>query len=125
MAAMAANRRLVLRQWLLEVIKKVEDDLATAKHVPAKVMQMACSPFKPWGHESDMSDDELSEEESGATVLRSAKQEVILEEGITRHVRTPLTFGTVVVSAKSSRTRLASSDLTPLPLNAVADLLGS
>ncbi|KAI5993036.1 hypothetical protein EDD15DRAFT_2114228, partial [Pisolithus albus] len=34
MAAMAANRRFVPRQWLLEeVIKKVEHDLATGKRV--------------------------------------------------------------------------------------------
>ncbi|KIK24019.1 hypothetical protein PISMIDRAFT_99248 [Pisolithus microcarpus 441] len=62
--AMAANPRFVLRQWLLEeVIKKVEDDPSTGKHVLAKVMQMACSPFKPWGCEGDMPDEELSEEE--------------------------------------------------------------
>ncbi|KAI6116847.1 hypothetical protein EV401DRAFT_2058015 [Pisolithus croceorrhizus] len=63
-AALSANPRFVLRQWLLEeVIKKVEDDPATGKHVLAKVMQMACSPFKPWGREGDMPDNELSEEE--------------------------------------------------------------
>ncbi|KAI6018084.1 hypothetical protein BKA83DRAFT_4318207 [Pisolithus microcarpus] len=49
---MASNPRFVLRQWLLEeVIKKVEDDPATGKHVLGKVMQMACSPCKPWGRE--------------------------------------------------------------------------
>ncbi|KAI6108204.1 hypothetical protein F5141DRAFT_1121519, partial [Pisolithus sp. B1] len=53
-AALAANPRFVLRQWLLEeVIKKVEGDPVTGKHVLAKVMQMACSPFKPWGREGD------------------------------------------------------------------------
>ncbi|KAI6154837.1 hypothetical protein BKA82DRAFT_375752 [Pisolithus tinctorius] len=63
-AAIAANPRFVLRQWLLEeVIKKVEADPTTGRHILAKVMQMACSPFKPWGREGDASDNELSEEE--------------------------------------------------------------
>ncbi|KAI6016655.1 hypothetical protein BKA83DRAFT_4497767 [Pisolithus microcarpus] len=62
-AAMAANPRLVLRQWLLEgVIKKVEHDPETGKYVLGKVMQMACSPCKPWGREGDMLE-ELGEEE--------------------------------------------------------------
>ncbi|KAI6042935.1 hypothetical protein EDC04DRAFT_2878302 [Pisolithus marmoratus] len=63
-AAIAANPRFVLRQWLLEeVIKKVETDPATGKHVLAKVMQMASSPFKPWGREGNVPENELSEEE--------------------------------------------------------------
>ncbi|KIK17660.1 hypothetical protein PISMIDRAFT_14984 [Pisolithus microcarpus 441] len=63
-AAMATNPRFVVRQWLLEeVIKKVEDDPATGKHVLAKVMQMICSPFEPWGREGDLPDEESSEEE--------------------------------------------------------------
>ncbi|KIK24010.1 hypothetical protein PISMIDRAFT_10450 [Pisolithus microcarpus 441] len=58
---MAPNPRFVLRQWLLEeVTKYVEGDPATGKHVFGK---KACSPFKPWGREGDIPDDELNEEE--------------------------------------------------------------
>ncbi|TFK40269.1 hypothetical protein BDQ12DRAFT_704536 [Crucibulum laeve] len=50
----AANPRFVLRQWVLEeVIKKVERDSDSGKKVLAKVMQMACNPFEPWGAEDD------------------------------------------------------------------------
>ena len=50
--ARAANPRFVLRQWLLEeVIKKVEADAEGGRGVLAKVLQMACSPFEPWGAE--------------------------------------------------------------------------
>ncbi|KAG6374471.1 hypothetical protein JVT61DRAFT_4514 [Boletus reticuloceps] len=53
-AVKAANPRFVLRQWLLEeVIKKVETDPMTGRRVLAKVMEMACSPFEPWGAEGD------------------------------------------------------------------------
>ncbi|KAF9223852.1 UPF0061-domain-containing protein [Gyrodon lividus] len=63
-AARAANPRFVLRQWLLEeVIKKVETDHTTGKRILAKVLQMACSPFEPWGAEGeDTPDDELDPE---------------------------------------------------------------
>jgi len=62
--AKAANPRFVLRQWLLEeVIKKVETDPTTGKHVLAKVLQMACSPFEPWGAEGgNTPDNELDPE---------------------------------------------------------------
>ncbi|KAL4064500.1 hypothetical protein J3A83DRAFT_4360991 [Scleroderma citrinum] len=63
-AAISANPRFVLRQWVLEeVIKKVEADPENGKHVLAKVMKMACSPFEPWGREGDAPDNELSQEE--------------------------------------------------------------
>ncbi|KAG6330957.1 hypothetical protein ID866_8130 [Astraeus odoratus] len=63
-ASLSANPRFVLRQWLLEeVIKKVEVDPEEGKHVLAKVMKMACSPFEPWGREGDTQDKELNEEE--------------------------------------------------------------
>jgi len=53
-AARDANPRFVLRQWLLEeVIKKVETDSTTGTRVLAKVLEMACSPFEPWGAEGD------------------------------------------------------------------------
>ncbi|KAK0209041.1 hypothetical protein DFS33DRAFT_1380529 [Desarmillaria ectypa] len=60
-----ANPRFVLRQWVLEeVIAKVEKDPDTGKRVMAKVLQMACSPFDPWGAEDDSRSDEgLSAEE--------------------------------------------------------------
>ncbi|KIJ67103.1 hypothetical protein HYDPIDRAFT_26506 [Hydnomerulius pinastri MD-312] len=63
-AAKAANPRFVLRQWLLEeVIKKVEADHASGKRILAKVLQMACSPFEPWGAEGvDTPDSELDAE---------------------------------------------------------------
>jgi len=63
-AGLSANPRFVLRQWLLEeVIKKVELDPETGKHILAKVMKMACSPFESWGREGDAQEKELSEEE--------------------------------------------------------------
>lgn len=53
-AAKSANPRFVLRQWVLEeLIKKVEGDHDTGKRIMAKVMQMACKPFEPWGAEGD------------------------------------------------------------------------
>ncbi|KAK0466217.1 uncharacterized protein EV420DRAFT_1617524 [Desarmillaria tabescens] len=60
-----ANPRFVLRQWVLEeVIAKVEKDPDMGKRVMAKVLQMACSPFDPWGAEDDpRPDEELSAEE--------------------------------------------------------------
>lgn len=60
-----ANPRFVLRQWVLEeVIAKVEKDPDMGKKVMAKVLQMACSPFDPWGAEDDSRlDEELSAEE--------------------------------------------------------------
>ncbi|KAK0233872.1 hypothetical protein IW262DRAFT_1452426 [Armillaria fumosa] len=60
-----ANPRFILRQWVLEeVIAKVEKDPDTGKRVMAKVLQMACSPFDPWGAEDDSRpDEELSAEE--------------------------------------------------------------
>ncbi|KAH0832952.1 hypothetical protein J3R83DRAFT_11927 [Lanmaoa asiatica] len=63
-AIKAANPRFVLRQWVLEeVIKKVETDPTTGKHVLAKVLEMACSPFEPWGAEGDDTpDNELDPE---------------------------------------------------------------
>jgi len=55
----AANPRFVLRQWVLEeVIKKVEMDPSTGRRVLAKVLEMACSPFEPWGAEGDNSPDD-------------------------------------------------------------------
>ncbi|GBE87796.1 UPF0061 protein [Sparassis crispa] len=67
-AALVANPRFVLRQWVLEeVIKKVEEDAESGKRILAKVMQMCCSPFEPWGAESfegdvDTLDAEIKEE---------------------------------------------------------------
>ncbi|KAK0421477.1 hypothetical protein EV421DRAFT_1283008 [Armillaria borealis] len=60
-----ANPRFILRQWVLEeVIAKVEKDPDAGKTVMAKVLQMACSPFDPWGAEDDSRpDEELSAEE--------------------------------------------------------------
>ncbi|KAH7915626.1 hypothetical protein BJ138DRAFT_997533 [Hygrophoropsis aurantiaca] len=53
-AAKSANPRFVLRQWVLEeVIKKVEENHHSGKRILAKVMQMACSPFAPWGAEGE------------------------------------------------------------------------
>ncbi|KZT07649.1 UPF0061-domain-containing protein [Laetiporus sulphureus 93-53] len=53
-----ANPRFVLRQWVLEeVIKNVERDVDDGKHLLAKVLQMACKPFEPWGAE-DLQGDE-------------------------------------------------------------------
>ncbi|KAG1887260.1 hypothetical protein F4604DRAFT_1721032 [Suillus subluteus] len=53
-AAKSANPRFVLRQWVLEeLIKKVEGDHESGKCIMAKVMQMACRPFEPWGAEGD------------------------------------------------------------------------
>ncbi|KAI0087284.1 hypothetical protein BDY19DRAFT_986070 [Irpex rosettiformis] len=63
-----ANPRFVLRQWVLEeVIKKVEQDTKSGRRVLGKVLQMACSPFEPWGAEDNLSptdilDDEVLEE---------------------------------------------------------------
>ncbi|KAI0300900.1 hypothetical protein BC826DRAFT_931613 [Russula brevipes] len=59
-----ANPRFVLRQWVLEeVISKVEVDAQNGRHVLAKVMQMACSPYELWGGEGDdRTDDELDAE---------------------------------------------------------------
>ncbi|KAH9838403.1 uncharacterized protein C8Q71DRAFT_528109 [Rhodofomes roseus] len=63
-----ANPRFVLRQWVLEeVIKHVERDVDSGKRLLAKVLQMACNPFEPWGgedHEGDEAtlDPELKEE---------------------------------------------------------------
>ncbi|KAF8223101.1 UPF0061-domain-containing protein [Tricholoma matsutake] len=63
-AARTANPRFVLRQWVLEeVIKKVEEDANSGKRVLAKIMHMACNPFKPWGAENDESGAELDAEE--------------------------------------------------------------
>ncbi|ETW83014.1 hypothetical protein HETIRDRAFT_315131 [Heterobasidion irregulare TC 32-1] len=60
----AANPRFVLRQWVLEeVIGKVEKDPKSGKRVLAKVMQMACSPFAPWGAEGDSRPEEVLDEE--------------------------------------------------------------
>ncbi|KAI0671584.1 hypothetical protein C8Q78DRAFT_973334 [Trametes maxima] len=51
-AAKGANPRFVLRQWLLEeVIRKVETDPESGKHILRKVLHMACNPFQPWGAE--------------------------------------------------------------------------
>lgn len=62
--AKAANPRFVLRQWVLEeVIGKVEKDSKSGKRVLAKVMQMACSPFAPWGAEGDSRPEEELDEE--------------------------------------------------------------
>lgn len=60
-----ANPRFILRQWVLEeVIAKVEKDPDAGKTVMAKVLQMACSPFDPWGAEDDSRpDEELNAEE--------------------------------------------------------------
>ncbi|EMD34084.1 hypothetical protein CERSUDRAFT_117594 [Gelatoporia subvermispora B] len=59
-AARAANPRFVLRQWVLEeIIKKVESDAEGGKRIIRKVLQMACSPFEPWGAE-DFEGDESS-----------------------------------------------------------------
>ena len=45
-ASRTANPRFVLRQWVLEeVIKKVEDDLDSGKHILAKVLQVCCWRF--------------------------------------------------------------------------------
>lgn len=53
-AAKSANPRFVIRQWVLEeLIKKVEGDHNSGKRIMAKVMQMACKPFEPWGAEGD------------------------------------------------------------------------
>jgi uncharacterized protein YdiU (UPF0061 family) len=75
-AARARNPRFVLRQWVLEeVIARVEKDPVGGRRVLSKVMQvrlssscsllrsacradaralqMACSPFEPWGAEDD------------------------------------------------------------------------
>ncbi|EGN98915.1 hypothetical protein SERLA73DRAFT_181640 [Serpula lacrymans var. lacrymans S7.3] len=53
-AAKGANPRFILRQWVLEeVIKKVEGDHESGKRILAKVMQMACNPFEPWGAEDE------------------------------------------------------------------------
>lgn len=62
--ARLANPRFVLRQWVLEeVIGKVEADAQNGRHVLAKVMQMACNPYEPWGGEGDdRADDELDAE---------------------------------------------------------------
>jgi len=62
--ARLANPRFVLRQWVLEeVIAKVEADAQNGRHVLAKVMQMACNPYEPWGGEEDeRTDDELDAE---------------------------------------------------------------
>jgi len=64
-ATKGANPRFVLRQWVLEeVIAKVERDAETGKRLLAKVLQMACNPFEPWGAEEsdDALDDEANEE---------------------------------------------------------------
>ncbi|KAF9263247.1 UPF0061-domain-containing protein [Marasmius fiardii PR-910] len=60
-----ANPRFVLRQWVLEeVIKKVETDVDNGKTVLGKVLQMACSPYEPWGAENDdRSEESLTAEE--------------------------------------------------------------
>ncbi|KAH9481619.1 Protein adenylyltransferase SelO, mitochondrial [Psilocybe cubensis] len=59
------NPRFVLRQWVLEeVISRVERDSTSGKRVLAKVMQMACNPYEPWGAEDeDQPDSELDKEE--------------------------------------------------------------
>ncbi|KAH9964361.1 UPF0061-domain-containing protein [Lactifluus volemus] len=57
--ARLANPRFVLRQWVLEeVIAKVEADAQNGRHILAKVMQMACNPYEPWGGEGDTRIDE-------------------------------------------------------------------
>ncbi|EPQ54042.1 UPF0061-domain-containing protein [Gloeophyllum trabeum ATCC 11539] len=62
--ARAANPRFVLRQWVLEeVIRKVEQDAESGRRVLAKVLQMACSPFEPWGAEGDETPDDQLEPE--------------------------------------------------------------
>nr|VWO99782.1 MFS domain-containing protein [Ganoderma boninense] len=61
--AKGANPRFVLRQWLLEeVIKKVETDAESGKRVLAKVLQMACKPYEPWGAEGQEDDSGLDAE---------------------------------------------------------------
>jgi len=64
-ASKGANPRFVLRQWVLEeVIAKVEKDSESGKRSLAKVLNMACNPFEPWGAEGldDPIDTELKEE---------------------------------------------------------------
>ncbi|KAI0649278.1 hypothetical protein C8Q79DRAFT_903782 [Trametes meyenii] len=57
-AAKGANPRFVLRQWLLEeVIKKVEADPESGKHILRKILHMACNPFRPWGAEGHDEDE--------------------------------------------------------------------
>ncbi|KAI5981307.1 hypothetical protein EDD15DRAFT_2413263 [Pisolithus albus] len=58
---------------LEELIKNIENDPTTGKHVLGKVMRMECSLFKPWRCEGDTPDDELGEggrEERRYCVLR-------------------------------------------------------
>ncbi|KAI0714456.1 hypothetical protein C8T65DRAFT_644387 [Cerioporus squamosus] len=59
-----ANPRFVLRQWVLEeVIKKVETDAGSGKRILRKVLNMACSPYEPWGGEGqEQSEQELDAE---------------------------------------------------------------
>jgi len=62
--AKAANPRFVLRQWVLEeVIRKVEQDADSGKRVLAKVLEMSCNPFEPWGAEDDETGDEQLDSE--------------------------------------------------------------
>ncbi|TFK87969.1 UPF0061-domain-containing protein [Polyporus arcularius HHB13444] len=62
--AKGANPRFVLRQWVLEeVIKKVETDASSGKRILRKVLNMACSPYEPWGGEGqEPNEDELDAE---------------------------------------------------------------
>ncbi|KAH9928639.1 uncharacterized protein B0H18DRAFT_1084394 [Fomitopsis serialis] len=61
----AANPRFVLRQWVLEeVIKNVERDVDSGKRLLAKVLQMACNPFEPWGAEDHDDDDSTLDAEA-------------------------------------------------------------
>lgn len=62
----SVNPRFVLRQWVLEeVISKVERDTGSGRRVLAKVLQMACKPFEPWGGEDrpeiDLDEESLAE----------------------------------------------------------------
>ncbi|OBZ72114.1 hypothetical protein A0H81_07825 [Grifola frondosa] len=64
-AAKAANPRFVLRQWVLEeVIRTVEQDADSGKRILRKVLQMACSPFEPWGAEGHDGSEDLLDAES-------------------------------------------------------------
>ncbi|KAI0250342.1 hypothetical protein BJV78DRAFT_1347422 [Lactifluus subvellereus] len=47
-----------------EVIAKVEADAQNGRHVLAKVMQMACDPYEPWGGEGDTRTDEKLDAET-------------------------------------------------------------
>ncbi|KAH9919349.1 hypothetical protein B0H21DRAFT_702205 [Amylocystis lapponica] len=63
-AACAANPRFVLRQWVLEeVIQKMEQDIDSGKRIMRKVLQMACSPFEPWGAEGQDVDESMLDAE--------------------------------------------------------------